>query len=346
MVAHIVCVGAIYIDTVLTIPHFPIEDQKLRASKRTRRRGGNCGNTLEVLHQLVGTFGARQASLHLLSVLPNEHSADTEFIRNSFVGEDDQQPSVDINVTCVFRHDSQEAASSFIFWNEEKRTRTIVSINQLAELTVPEFILSATRVEDSKVDAGSRQWWHFEGRIPENTVQMIKHMRSTPHWQNAQISIELEKPEREEGLREIVPFADVIFCSKLWATTFGYTSAQAFLEHQLPQTRDNVTLCCTWGSGGATAVKKASNGIEWQSVEAWKSVHGERPVVDTIGAGDTFVAGMLFGFNFHSDDWSLEQKLSFANELAGRKVTQEGFGGLGRQMAASLDACQGCSTSP
>ena len=48
----------------------------------------------------------------------------------------------------------------------------------------------------------------------------------------------------------------------------------------------------------------------------------------TIGAGDTFISGMLYGLTCHSSDWNLSQKLSFANELAGRKVLQEGFTGL------------------
>ena len=50
----------------------------------------------------------------------------------------------------------------------------------------------------------------------------------------------------------------------------------------------------------------------------------------TVGAGDTFIAGMLFGLTCHADDWPLDRKLEFANELAGRKVVQEGFAGLGR----------------
>ena len=52
----------------------------------------------------------------------------------------------------------------------------------------------------------------------------------------------------------------------------------------------------------------------------------------TIGAGDTFIAGILYSHLAHQGDWSLSQKLEFSNELAGRKVVQEGFAGLGRLM--------------
>jgi fructose-1-phosphate kinase PfkB-like protein len=48
----------------------------------------------------------------------------------------------------------------------------------------------------------------------------------------------------------------------------------------------------------------------------------------TIGAGDTFIAGILYSLFYNSQNWDLENALKFANELAGRKVTQEGFSGL------------------
>lgn len=51
-----------------------------------------------------------------------------------------------------------------------------------------------------------------------------------------------------------------------------------------------------------------------------------------IGAGDTFIAGMLYGLMCHGGDWDLLQKLEFANRLAGCKVAQDGFSGLGTVM--------------
>ena len=66
----------------------------------------------------------------------------------------------------------------------------------------------------------------------------------------------------------------------------------------------------------------------------------------TIGAGDTFIAGMMYGFLSHeklrveghgmvenarhTDDLKrdYEDMLRFANHLAGLKVKREGFSGL------------------
>lgn len=56
----------------------------------------------------------------------------------------------------------------------------------------------------------------------------------------------------------------------------------------------------------------------------------------TIGAGDTFIAGMLYGLMCHGEDWTLLQMLQFANKLAGHKVVQEGFSGLGSIMQDDL----------
>lgn len=47
----------------------------------------------------------------------------------------------------------------------------------------------------------------------------------------------------------------------------------------------------------------------------------------TVGAGDTFIAAMLYGL--HADAcWSPEAKLAFAVGLATKKVQREGFAGL------------------
>lgn len=56
--------------------------------------------------------------------------------------------------------------------------------------------------------------------------------------------------------------------------------------------------------------------------------------MDTVGAGDTFVAGMLYAL-VQQKTWGLDERLAFANELAGRKVYREGFSGLGEEMRGS-----------
>ncbi|KAF1935598.1 Ribokinase-like protein [Clathrospora elynae] len=298
-----------------SVPHFPIEDEKLRAKSITRRRGGNTANSLEAAQNTQST------DLHLLAVLPNEQSASSKFICESL-------PQVNISNVSLFRKQHQEAASSYIIQSEENRSRTIVSINQLPEMRDDEFMQQVHSFTGGKEQGWKKAWYHFEGRVPEITLLCVRFLRDQfPHFN---ISVECEKPERT-GMAEVAEYADVVFYSKLWAEKNGYTDARSFLEARRSETRDGAMLCCTWGSGGATAVQKGDD-VVWADVKAWQAEGDEQAkVVDTIGAGDTFIAGMLFAINEHCE-WSLQRKLEFANGLAGRKVLQEGFGGLGKSM--------------
>ncbi|CAH0044940.1 unnamed protein product, partial [Clonostachys solani] len=49
----------------------------------------------------------------------------------------------------------------------------------------------------------------------------------------------------------------------------------------------------------------------------------------SVGAGDAFITGMLYSYIAHPKHWSLQKRLQFSNRLAGYKVVQEGFSGLG-----------------
>lgn len=62
---------------------------------------------------------------------------------------------------------------------------------------------------------------------------------------------------------------------------------------------------------------------------AWLLVPPSDPALhSTVGAGDTFNAGMLYSMTCRSSDWDLQTKLSFAVELATRKVQLDGFDGV------------------
>ena len=69
----------------------------------------------------------------------------------------------------------------------------------------------------------------------------------------------------------------------------------------------------------------------WRPSRDYNDPSKDPCVTDTVGAGDTFTAGMLYGM-FMQESWNIDQRLNFANELAGRKVYQEGFKGLGEAM--------------
>ncbi|KAK4153137.1 Ketohexokinase [Chaetomidium leptoderma] len=320
---HLILVGACYLDTILTVPHFPEEDSKLRATTLQVRRGGNCPNSLQVLAQLLAAVGPQQhhppIKLHMVSCLPDAHAAATGKILASF-GDGDSDgggsPEKAIDFShCLFRAGHEEPASSYIIRSGETGSRTIVNFNHLPEMTTGEF----EKIADAFTQHGDECWWHFEGRMPATTLSCIRYLRQVVP--GSTVSVEVEKPNRE-GLVELAAEADVVFYSRSWAESRGYTTPEACLRAEAASSKASLMLC-TWGEQGAGAL--AVSGGEYIHHPATLPREGIS-VVDTIGAGDTFIAGMLYGL--HADAWSREAKLAFAVGLATKKVRREGFAGL------------------
>ncbi|GKT49253.1 ketohexokinase [Colletotrichum spaethianum] len=239
---HLILVGACYVDTVMrqgdlplpslpgwltsfleasrltnrtSVPHFPEEDSKLRATSLRIRRGGNCPNTIEVLQQLLAgnpsmSCPSTSLRIHLVSPLPERQSQATAQIIASLDASrtKGEMPAIDFD-HCLFREGHQLPASSYILRSEATGSRTIVNHNDLPEMTAQEFL----RVAEVFRGRG-RTWWHFEGRIPETTVECIRLLRQV--LDDVTVSVEVEKPGRP-GLRELAAEAEVVFYSKSWA---------------------------------------------------------------------------------------------------------------------------------
>ncbi|KAL8671626.1 MAG: hypothetical protein Q9168_003877 [Polycauliona sp. 1 TL-2023] len=75
-------------------------------------------------------------------------------------------------------------------------------------MTAAEFASAADRLGEEMY------WCHFEGRIPDVTLQSIQYLRQ--RFPNVLISVEVEKPARD-GLQDLAALADVVFYSKSWA---------------------------------------------------------------------------------------------------------------------------------
>lgn len=139
--------------SLCSVPHYPGEDAKLRATSLEVRRGGNCPNSLEVVQQLLAAGGSiDEARLYLLSCLPAESSAASRRIRASF----GEHGHVDLR-HCLFREAHSEAASCYVLRSEETGSRTLVNYNDLPDMTVAEFERVARSFSEDQ-----DTWWHFE----------------------------------------------------------------------------------------------------------------------------------------------------------------------------------------
>ncbi|KAF4970104.1 hypothetical protein FSARC_2805 [Fusarium sarcochroum] len=296
-----------------SVPFFPSEDSKLRATSLNIRRGGNCPNSLQVLEQLLADRDALQ--LHLVSPLPSASSSATRRVVSSF----GPQSKIDFS-HCIYREASTEAASSYIIRSEESGSRTLVNYNDLPEMTEEEFGNIARSFEPDQ-----ETWWHFEGRIPDTVLNCIRLLRNV--LPKANISVEVEKPGRE-GLPELAAEADVVFYSRSWAESRRHQTPEACLKAE--GHRKASLALCTWGADGAAGLSRSTG--ETLRYPAQGESGGDISVVDAVGAGDTFIAGMLYGLICHPGDWSTGKKLGFAVQLATLKVQREGFDGLGVDM--------------
>lgn len=201
-----------------------------------QRRGGNGANSLEVLQQLLAVEPSINLGLNLCSVLPAEDSGASRQVRDSL-------RNVDCS-SCVYRQGSTQPASSFIVRSQISGSRTSISHAPLEEMTLAEFkTVAATLGHDAC-------WYHFEGRMPEITVECMRYLRlqSSP----PKISVELENPRRE-GLLALSLEADVTFLSKTWAEHHGHRTALEMLQSHGGLMKRPATLFCAWGDAGAAA---------------------------------------------------------------------------------------------
>ena len=136
---------------VFRVDHYPGEDEKLRASSISRRRGGNAPNLIEVLQELLESTEMEQMSLKIVAVLPARLSAGTKQVEESFTSGVDLQH-------CLCREAFGEPASSYIIRSRSSGSRTIVNYNDLPEMTAEEFFQIANNIDPKS------SWFHFEAR--------------------------------------------------------------------------------------------------------------------------------------------------------------------------------------
>lgn len=285
---RILAIGNATLDIINVVDDYPHEDQEVRASSQHRRRGGNACNTLAVLSQL----GHRCSWAGTLADEP-----DAAIIRNDL-----QQHGIDCSAVHTTAHG--KVPTSYVALGRLSGSRTIVHYRDLPEYRFADF---------SRIDLNTLDWLHFEGRNVAELERMMAHARADQP--NLLISLEVEKPR--EDIERLFPYADLLLFSKGYALHCGQHNAEAFLRAMQRTTRG--TICsCTWGAQGASA-----SDAEGRLFHA--PAFAPALVVDSLGAGDTFNAGMIDQL---LRGHPLEVALIEASRLAGKKCGQYGLNHL------------------
>lgn len=280
--ARILLVGTATLDLVFGLSHHPDADEEMRAQSLRTCRGGNAANTAVVLSRL----GHAPEFLGVLADAPETAVIERDFAAHGV----------------AFQHCPRLAGlppTSSIYLSGAERS--IVHYRDL-----PELDADALRA----LDLGRYDWLHFEGRNVQALADMLAYART--HFPGLGVSLEVEKAR--DGIEALLGEADLLLCSRGFARHQGFDDPQGFLR-SLAERYPGVLLVVAWGEAGAYGLGPR------QAMHHAPAM--QLPVIrDTLGAGDTFNAGMI---DACIRRLPLGDALQQACALAGRKCTLAGF---------------------
>ncbi|XP_065362267.1 ketohexokinase-like [Calliphora vicina] len=301
---RILCVGMCVLDIIHVCAEYPQEDTDKRCLDGYWQRGGNASNNCSVLSKL----GAKCEFLGMTS----------SAVAFQFLYEDCKQRNIELK-NCPKSEMNPPFSSVILVKNQG--TRTIVHANTGFPIL---------KFEDfQKINLHHYSWIHFEGRNVEETKQMIDMIRkyNGKHKENnIKISVELEKLNKD--LYILAMRADVVFVGKDIAQHMGWSSAkEAVYSSQsiigdlkakdISETWPSQMIICPWGSECSDALDGFSN--DYFSLPA-VSVEN---IVDSLGAGDTFVAAVIYAMN--NLNKNLKESVDYGNHVAAFKIQHRGY---------------------
>jgi len=289
--AAILAIGIATLDVINTVNHYPQEDAEIRALNQRVCRGGNATNTLVILSQLGHhcTWGG---------VYVNEPDGQR-------ILEDLAQYHID---TSNCRIESQgKVPTSYVMLNQRNGSRTIVHYRLLPEFDFDDF---------QSIDLNALHWLHFEGRNIVETARMLERVQQIAPTLPVSLEVEKTRPQIEQLFNKV----NVLLFSKAFAQAFAQkfaynkNDATQFLR-TMRQLAPKARLLCTWGAKGAYA-------LDTDGTISHCPAYPPPQVVDTLGAGDTFNAGIIDSL---CRQQNLTTALNYACRLAGKKCGQLGL---------------------
>ncbi|GMF32126.1 unnamed protein product [Phytophthora lilii] len=166
-------------------------------------------------------------------------------------------------------------------------------------------------------------WFHFEGRNLDAAELMMRYIRES--MPVASISVEIEALRNDWGsAMKLIFLADYVFISKDYLREkLGFQSAEPFFEAIMSDRWGKMlaekakAFICPWGP----------EGVYYLDMREQIKHHAPAPridsVVETIGAGDTFIGASLAGLS--GGKVPLDQVVRTACEIASTKCTKRGL---------------------
>jgi ketohexokinase len=287
--ARILGVGIAALDIINEVQGYPGEDQEVRAWGQRVTAGGNAANTLTVL-SLLGQH------CELAATLADDPAA--ALLRADLAARGVGTGACRVVVGgCT--------PTSCVVLNRLSATRTIVHHRDLPEFGFDDF---------ARIELAGYDWLHLEGRNVTETRRMLDHVARARR--ELPVSLEIEKPR--PGIEALYLGPGLLLFSRHYARACGFHDPLEFLRH-VARIAPRAALVCAWGAQGAWA--RAPDGAESHA----GAVVPPR-LVDTLGAGDTFNAGVIAA---RLAGAGLDDALTRACALAGSKCGMMGFDGLG-----------------
>ncbi|KAI5794512.1 hypothetical protein DFH27DRAFT_139178 [Peziza echinospora] len=335
-------IGAIFKDIILTIPSAIPSDGKIAASSKCTRIGGNVFNSFQVLASMLFSLNKETYPLGMSFALgegtDEKASAVAEKIRKACWCYRDA-------IVNYVEREGVDLATAWVFENQANGGRSIVSLNQVADLTFKELLDLTSKYnlalddidksgsleydgDESYRDVTLSWWCHIEGRNCLGVYKYLLHSKSVdPLDQNAFFSLDAENYTRP-GVFELQGISDVIFTSD---NGEGYEGNRDLILDGVLQ-KMMLMLAKEKGQGGVNKssviyVTLGKYGCVVDRAELWQffeigALPGCTDVVETVGAGDTFIAAVIFALQC---ELGVVEAGVLGNMVAGTKCLQIGF---------------------
>ena len=299
--------GAVCLDYIAQVNHFPRPDEKLRTNSLTICGGGNAGNTATCLSRLgiklklLAKIGTDLNGEKILQDFQNEKNIDTTFLL--------------IKLSVI-------TPSTYVIADLESKTRTCLNSAQNEQILVND-------IDSNCLD--QINFIHFDSRSTEAAVHLAKLAKD----KSITCSLDLERDR--PYLDQLIPLMNYIMTTENYSRHVCHDPSPVHTAIRFLETCQFVIVTC--GKNGSMLIEKFNqkaytqieNPTNHESVVTREILHMNKQdliiwhctawsiqsedIIDTTGSGDAFIGGIIYGL-LSKEVWSRTKLLRFASYIA------------------------------